>query len=278
MASPEDLTTLDNLKGYLPSGEAQSTDDPVLSRIISAASGIIRQFTQRPSFYSRSYVETYTGLGKGRLALRNFPVTAIASLTVAGTAVQPATWNSGGISGNGFMFNPWDGRPPGSLCVINLFGSCFPRAANAVVVSYTAGFCILGEAQTVPTSGVAVLVLAPWGNWMGDLGVVNATTGAALAAVAGTPTAGQYQLVAAKPGNYNFGDAPGTPLLISYSYVPSEIEQVCIELAASRFKFRSRIDQASKSLGGQEMMAFSLKDISDTIRLVLNQYTNQTPI
>jgi hypothetical protein len=277
MASAEDLTTLDNLKGYLPSAESTSTNDPVLSRIISAASGIIRQFTQRPSFYSRSYTETYSGLGRPRLALRNFPVTAIASLSVAGIAIQPTSWSGGGIAGSGFMFTPWDGRPPGSLCVVDLFGSTFPRVSNGVVISYTAGFCILAEPALVPAAG-AVAVLAPWGNWMGDLGVVNAATGAALAAVIGTPSAGQYQIDPKNPGNYIFGDTPGTALLISYNYVPAEIEQACIELAASRFKFRTRIDESSKTLGGQETIAFSLKDISDTIRLILNQYTNQAPI
>ena len=61
----------------------------------------------------------------------------------------------------------------------------------------------------------------------------------ALAAVTGTPALGQYSV---SNGVYAFSAADaGQPVLISYGYVPQDLAQAALELAAGRFRAAERI-------------------------------------
>ena len=88
--------------------------------------------------------------------------------------------------------------------------------------------------------------------------------------VTGAPNAGQYAVV---NGAYNFsqGDA-GAQILLSYGYVPADLASCCIDWVAERYAYRSRIGQHSKSLDGQETMAFIVKDIPDFVLTALQPY------
>ena len=58
--------------------------------------------------------------------------------------------------------------------------------------------------------------------------------------------------------------------------VPDDIRFACLELAALRYKEKSRLGEVSKDLGGQTV-AYSQKDLSDFGRAVVQQYKRVTP-
>ncbi len=102
------------------------------------------------------------------------------------------------------------------------------------------------------------------------MGVVYAATGAALSAVASAPTTGQYCVTA---GAYAFsaGDA-GAAVSIAYGYIPQDIAQAALELAAERFRAAERIGLRSKSIGGQETIAYDISAISAPVMSLLQPY------
>jgi hypothetical protein len=130
---------------------------------------------------------------------------------------------------------------------------------------------VQGEAQSVPaTTPWTLTPLAPYGPWALDMGVVYAATGATLSAVASAPTTGQYRVTA---GAYAFsvGDA-GAAVSISYGYIPQDIAQAALELAADRFRAAERIGLRSKSIGGQETIAYDISAISAPVMSMLQPF------
>ena len=97
-----------------------------------------------------------------------------------------------------------------------------------------------------------------------------AATGAPLTAVSASPGAGQYVVSA---GTYGFSatDA-GQSVSISYGYVPQDIAQAALELAAERFRAAERIGLKSKSIGGQETIAYDTSAMSAPIQAMLQPY------
>lgn len=81
-------------------------------------------------------------------------------------------------------------------------------------------------------------------------------------------------------GGYLFSDGLQN-VEISYTAglaaVPAEIEQVCIELVAARYKSRDRIGIQSKGLGGEQIV-FTKKDLADTAADTLAQYRKVVPV
>jgi hypothetical protein len=181
-----DLTDLATVKSWL--GITGGTSDGLIATLISAVSAFIPNYLGRQILAAR-YVETYRGNGQHQLLLRNFPVTAVASVAFAGqsiiTVADPVALTSG------FLF---DDR------TLTLIGCRLP-VGLPVVVSYTAGY-----------------------------------------------------------------DMP-----------PADIAQAAVELVGEAFRRRDRIGVSSKTLGGQEVVAFSLKDMNDTARALLSSYQVLAP-
>ncbi len=73
----------------------------------------------------------------------------------------------------------------------------------------------------------------------------------------------------------------GLPVVVTYTAgyatAPPDLAQAAIELVGEAFRRRDRIGQSSKSLGGQEVVGFSLKDMNDTIRALLSPYQVLAP-
>ena len=124
MADPADLTTLADLKSWLTI--TSTTDDAMLARLITAASKYIQSWLNR-TIASATYNETRDGNGGTRLFLGNYPVTAVASLSIDGITI-PA---SPGPGQPGYVFNQY---------AISVRGYTFTDDYNNVVISYTAGF------------------------------------------------------------------------------------------------------------------------------------------
>jgi hypothetical protein len=171
------------------------------------------------------------------------------------------------------VLEPWDGFPPGRPQALSLRGYEFWRGYSNVNVTYTAGFVIQSEAQTVPNgSNYQVIPNAPNGNFAVDQGVTYAN-GTALTPVGSSPTQGQYVPPSGLNNYYQFAAADaGASVLLSYSYIPADIEHACITMVGERYSYKSRPGQVSKSLGGQETMSYSQKDMPDFIRTLLQPY------
>ena len=269
------LTTLDNAKSW--AGVTSANDDQLLTRLIGSASRFILSYLQRPTLFQNVFSDVYDGVGNSRQILKNFPVLSVASVTVDYQTIaqyqvpqQPSPYYQ--QYGTGWVLEPWDGYPLGRPQAVDLRGFRFCRGSSNVQIVYTSGFVVQNEPQNVPVSSgpYTVAVKAPNGNWAVDQGVTYAVSGTALTPVTGTPSTGQYSV---SGGTYTFaaGDT-GLAVLISYSYIPSDIEDACVTMVGERYSYKSRIGTVSKSLGGQETVSFSQKDMPDFLKTNLQPY------
>jgi hypothetical protein len=130
-----DLTTLANVKGWFSPPLTTTSDDALLTRLITAASQFIQTWLNR-QIAQQAYTETRDGNGGRKLVFANAPVTAVASLTIDGIAIPPAP----NPTTAGFVFSPTmlylQGTIPGPSRDIYVFS----RGFQNVVVGYTAGY------------------------------------------------------------------------------------------------------------------------------------------
>jgi hypothetical protein len=264
--SPFDLTNLAALKAWLGLPPAPSPSDATLAALVTAASRSIYAALSRPSLLPLSYAETID-LETDRVTLRHWPVLKVTSVTWRGFTVPPDD-NANLEASIGYALQPGDGFPPGRPQALDLFGRQYLSGRQSLSVSYSAGYAVQNEAQTVPaTASLQLSAFSPYGPWGSDLGVNYSATGAPLTAVSASPGAGQYSV---STGVYSFtaSDA-GQSVSISYGYVPQDIAQAAIELAAERFRAADRIGLRSKSIGGQETIAYDTSAMSAPIQAML---------
>lgn len=255
----EQLTNLTNLKAWLEDPSSTSAD-ALLTRLIQQASRFILNYTQRASFYKTAISEMRNGYGGQTMPLMEWPATNLSSVIVGSRIVTSSQ----------FKLEAWNGLPPGGPQLVAIEGGEFTPGNLNVAFSYTTGFYITGQSATVPASGPSTIsVQAANGNWGRDDGV-TLTNGTPLTLVTGTPGAMQYT---AANGIYTFNAAQaGAGVLISYSYIPSDIEQACIEIAAERYRYLKRIGQTNVSAAGQITTGYSLKALQDYVRETLDNY------
>lgn len=265
----DDLTTLAATKAWLGLPAAASPNDAALAALVTAASRAIYAWLSRPALLPRAYSETLDGESQ-RVMLRHWPALSIESVAIDGRALAPLgapqAW-----PGCGYLLQSAESAPPGRQQALDIFGWTVPRGRQNVAVSYTAGYAVTGEAQSVPAMAPwQVAVAAPFGPWGCDLGVVYASSGAALTPVAASPAAGQYSVAA---GLYTFAAADaGANVAVSYGYIPQDVAQAATELAAERFRAADRIGMRSKSVGGQETVSFDPSAIPATVLALLQPY------
>lgn len=63
-----------------------------------------------------------------------------------------------------------------------------------------------------------------------------------------------------------------------YDSVPPDIVQACIELVCQRYRERVHIGEVAKTIGGNETVRYSQKDLSDSVRTALQQYRAVAPV
>lgn len=268
-----DLAVLADVKTWLAgSSGIGSTDDALISRLITDVSGAITAYLGRPSLTPRTLTERFDGNGRTRLFLSHYPVLQIGSLVIDNVAVAPAVPpGAGAPHPRGYLLEGWNGLPPGRPQALDLFDLAFRRGRQNVAAGYSAGYAVEAETAAVPAASGPYNVSAavPFGPWASDAGVTYAD-GAALDAVAGSPGAGQYNV---SGGVYSFAAADaGAAVLISYGFIPAAINNACIEWVAERYRYRTRIGQSAQTVAGQQTASYSLKDIPDFIRASLDPY------
>jgi hypothetical protein len=268
-----DLATLADVKTWLSgSSGIGSSDDTLIARLITDVSGAITAYLGRPSLTPRPFVERMDGNGKARVFLRHYPVLQMISLAIDNVAVPAAlTPAAGAPLTKGYLLEAWDGLPPGRPQALDLFHIFFRKGRQNVVVSYNAGYAVENENASVPVAPgpYTVTAAAPFGPWASNGGVTY-NNGTALAAVTGSPGAGQYNV---SSGVYSFAAADaGAAVLISYGFIPAAINNSCIEWVAERYRYRTRIGQSAQTVQGQQTASYSLKDMPDFVRASLDPY------
>ncbi len=268
-----DLAVLADVKTWLAgSSGIGSSDDALISRLITDVSGAIAAYLGRPSLTPRALSERFDGNGRSRVFLPHYPVLQVTSLVIDNVAVEAAAAPAvGAPHTRGYLLEIWDGLPPGRPQALDLFDMVYRKGRQNVVLSYSAGYAVESEAAAVPAAPgpYNVSVAAPFGPWASDGGVAYAN-GTALVAVAGSPSAGEYNV---SGGVYTFAAAnAGADVLISYGFIPAAINNACIEWVAERYRYRTRIGQNAQTVQGQQTASYSLKDIPDFIRASLDPY------
>ncbi len=260
-----DLTTPQRVATWMAS--APTLPSPILAQLVTSMTAMVYSKLNRSRIYSQTFTRISDGVGTAQLVLPDYPVTSIVSLQQGAALVPPAAlpvptvgYALGVSPGYGYRFVPWAGNLPGEPSVIELVNGFFWVAPQNIKVTYVAGYLISAEPQTVPASPgpYTVTVLQPQGIWSRDNGVTYAATGVALTPVTTLTGAGQYIVGPdSTPGLYTFDAADaGAELLISYSFVPADLEEAVIQMVVERYAYRTRVGDISKSLGGQETMRF----------------------
>jgi hypothetical protein len=211
------------------------------------------------------------GNDKARLFLRHYPALQVLTLLIDTAAIPAATSAPGAPPARGYLLETWDGMPPGRPQALDVFRTFYRKGRQNIVVDYTAGYAVQGEAASVPAvSGpYNVMAAAPFGPWASDVGVTYAN-GTPLVAVASGPIAGEYAVAG---GVYSFAAADaGAGVLISYGFIPAAINNACIEWVAERYRYRTRVGQSAQTVQGQQTASYSLKDIPDFVRASLDPY------
>lgn len=270
----ERLTTLQAVKDWLSIPANNTASDTQLTRVIDAASRFVFSYINRDSFVERSYTQNFKGNGKQGMLLRNWPVTGITSVGVNGVAVPSAVFNSTGYpTSQGYALS--DERD--SQLSLDLFGYFYYLGTPCRIV-YTAGYSttdsytIVAAADPATTNDYAP---AATGQWIQDGGVTIDDEVATR--VSAAPVAGQYSVD--EWGTYTFADADATKVaVISYSYAPWDISFATTELIGEWYRRKDRIGMLSKTLGGQETITFTSKDMNDSVRGMLQSYQNVVPI
>jgi hypothetical protein len=269
MPSPFDLVSLADLKSWL--ALTGTNDDVLLAQLITQISHAIFNLIDRPAILPSAYTETRDGGNDVSIVLRQWPVTGASSCVVDGVAIPPSPPLVGGASAQiGYVLDSSDAAPPGAMQRLSLRGFLFTCGVQNVTISYVAGYQITNESVVIPaTPPYSVPARASYGHWASDGGVVY-SNGVSLTAVTGSPATGQYAVV---NGVYTFAQPDaGSVALVTYGYVPADLASCCMDWAAERYAYRSRIGQHSKSLGRQETIAFIVKDIPDFVVSALSPY------
>jgi hypothetical protein len=269
MASPFDLVSLADLKSWL--ALTGTNDDVLLAQLITQISRAIFNLIDRPAILPSAYTETRDGGNDVSIVLRQWPVTGVSSCVVDGVPIPPSPPLVGGASAQiGYVLDSSDAAPPGAMQRLSLRGFLFTCGVQNVTISYGAGYQITNESVVIPaTLPYSVPARASYGRWASDGGVVY-SNGVSLTAVTGSPATGQYAVV---NGVYSFAQPDaGSVVLLTYGYVPADLASCCMDWVAERYVYRSRIGQHSKSLGGQETIAFIVKDIPDFVASALSPY------
>lgn len=149
-----DLTTVARLKPFLEITD--TANDGPLQDLVTGASNYFLQLISRPSLYTQTYTEVRDGRGTTRMMLRNFPITAVSSVTINGISI-PA---SSSPFAAGYVF---DGD------AVKLIGFCFEKGYNNVTIVYTAGYPVMAGSPLVPQDytmlGVERGVIAMCAAW-----------------------------------------------------------------------------------------------------------------
>lgn len=258
MATSIDLTSLANVKAYL--GITDTSSDTILQRFLTAMSSAFLAEVSR-AIVLQTYVDTFNGsdprvriapalspypgavtygtdgfAGVGyrgyAINLEQYPVQSVTSVVIDGTTIPQRP----DVNSDGWVLE--DQRR------IELVGYRFTPNVQNCIVTYTAGFQT-SDSATIP--GTPYQVQTQY-LFTSDVSVTIA--GVAATKVASAPATGQYSV--SSTGLYTFAAADaGKAAVVTYGYIPGDIEEAVIEMVALRHRERDRVGQISATHGGE---------------------------
>jgi hypothetical protein len=291
------LTSLANVRSWVGTQSNSNVDDALLNRLINEASRTVMNYLQRADLGFNTIDEIISGRGESKIQLRNWPVLSVNSMSIDGVTIPassgPARYGysletvSGSFAGRPQNVGIVGGSSMGSGFSIGegsvSFGrrersGPFSRGVNNVAVNYSFGYCVQNEQGVVPgASDYSVTPKVAFGSWSGDNGV-SYQNGNAMIAVQSNPAQGQYvppSVAGDNPSStYTFSAADaGASVFLNYNIVPYDIEQAAIEVVGERYRYKGRIGEASKTMGGQETASYLVKDgLTASIKQRLDPY------
>ncbi len=290
----QNLTNLTNAKAW--ANVQGNGDDTLITRLIAGASQAMLSYIGRQTLFKNSARMLVNGNGQTAMQLEQYPVQSVTAVTIDGVTVPAA----GDSTSAGYQLEPWDGFTPNRPQILSLNGYAFnrlagyygtypfggspyndgftrapatPRSYLNVQIDYVVGYFTTDEPATIPaTPGPYTLTTQnTLGTWGQDDGVKLASTGAAFVKVTGTPAAGQYAVSIF--GTYTFNAADqGKAILISYSYIPADVEDAACQLVGERYSYKARIGQRSQSMGGQVTTSYAPRQFTDEVKEALKVY------
>jgi hypothetical protein len=304
-----DLTTVAAVNAILAQDPA--ADAALIQSEITAYSQNILTRTGR-GFLSgvRSYVERYNGNGSNELPIRNYPILAVASLSVNGIAIpaSPDYLQSGYVidtegsicnialisNGSGWSDYPderWGVRPGGwgsygNAPPLGYSALRFVQGIQNVAVAYTAGYTIAvpAEAGTVPAGpGPYAVAAANGATFYSDQGVLLANGTPLVSSGASAPAAGQYQPPqrgVLPAGVYTFNAAQaGASVLLAYTYgaPPFDLQEAAARLVAQMYRKRTWIGQSSQVQPGIGTTAYSQLEVEIGTAMTIERYRMRFP-
>jgi len=147
--SVQDLTTIENLKGWLPINTATTSDDNNLTRLITAVSVDFMRATHRPDLLQADYTEVREGDGSKRLIVYHWPLVSIASLQVGAATIA----ESADKVASGYYID--QDIDPERVWNIYLIGSEFADG-SPVKIAYSAGYVQPGTPGPLTAGQVAL--------------------------------------------------------------------------------------------------------------------------
>lgn len=256
-----DLTTVTRYKAFV--GVTVTTADALYARLIRSESRVAEQWCGRSLSGYASFSARLNGTGTSRLVLPKRPILEVASLTIGSATVQ---YNADGNS-PGFSFD--------DTCLY-LAAERFPYIPQSVACEWTAGWRAV-ETQVIPTGNTPTIT--PYeGLPVAITSVVEAVTNVAFTAnTANTPAAGEYYFNA-EAGTlvFNTADA-GKSVVLTYGYVPADVEQAVIEMIALDVKQRDNIGVRSKTLGN-ESISYDDRGMTPSAKAALENYRSRVPM
>jgi hypothetical protein len=261
----ERLTTLSIVKDWL-SIEADSSD-AALTRLIEAASQFVLNYCNRDSLTAKTRTDNFIGNGRPSQLVKNWPIISVASVGLNGILVNQATLGVGGKPSQGFTI----GDPLNGPQSIDLWGYLYPYGLPCQIV-YKSGY-EASETGVIPHTHNFSPITG--GIWTADGGVT--LDGVTAVKVSSNPSAGQYAVSEWGIYSFNASDEDGE-ITVTYSYCPHDLVQAVTQLIGEWWRRKDRIGQLSKTLGGQETVSFTNRDMTDTIRSVLQNHKDEVPV
>lgn len=253
-----DLTTLERAKAWLApdQGVLTTQNDVMIARLVTSVSRLAMNCMGRDTLARTVRTETYRGGRTSVLVLRTWPVISVGSVALA-----PITTP---LAAGDYSLEPI--RPAGGSQRLYLGnGRTFMASGPAGVgITYTTGF-VTTERLTADDDASAPKVSTSM-CWLADEGV---TTPDGTPITPYTVADGLYTLPAAQAGQ---------DVLVTYSYVPPDIEQAVISEVGMTVRSRAHIGESSKALpGGGGTQSYLPVALSDLTKLALQNYARVVP-
>lgn len=273
-----DLTTLPHVKNWLSIPLDNEESDSLLLRLIAAASLFVKNNISINGAGVGTYDELYDGNGQRFMLLRQWPVLDV-ELIAMQSGYNLVAKSVGNPRSNGWYLST-PATPTAGCQTLYLWGYAFPLGRGTVNVVYTAGFKCVGEIHHVESDGVisppGTLPIVTFNTWVQDFGVTD-EDGVPFVKVDSTPAEDEYSVD--EDGVYTFNVANiGDTVLVSYGYIPADLEQAVIQLVGEGLKYQDRIGVKSKTLGGQETISYDNSFMTKSVDLLLSTYRRVAPV